>query len=125
MFMEVHSMDDRRRAQRFPLDLPLEVKWKELAGDHQEAATIRDISASGIYFLVDHDMKPDSKVEFYVKLQVEGAPGGGVLLHCIGSVVRVDPKEDDPEHLGVAARIDRYRFLRPGQSPEEVSPDEE
>lgn len=113
----MQSTDERRRAQRFPLALPLEVKWQENRGEVKEAATIRDISATGIYFLFDHDLPPESKVEFYVRLEVEGAPGGSVLLHCIGSVVRVEPVQGEPEHVGVAARIDRYRFLRPGEGP--------
>ena len=113
------TIDERRRAQRFPLDLPLEVKWRETSGDVQKPATLRDISASGIYFVVDRNLQPESKVEFYVRLHVEGAPAGGVLLHCVGSVVRVDPAATDPNRIGVAARIDRYRFLRPGEGPPE------
>ena len=111
------TTDERRRAQRFPLQLPLKVKWQEESADLAEPAALRDISASGVYFMVSHDLKPESKVEFYVRLKTEGSPSGGVLLHCVGSVVRVDSK--DKEQVGVAARIDRYRFLRPG----ELSPD--
>lgn len=110
--------EDRRRAQRFPLALPLEVKWQENAGAIQEPATIRDISATGVYFTFDRSLPMDSKVEFYVRLEVEGAPGGSVLLHCVGSVVRVEPTPQDPKRVGVGARIDRYRFLRPGEGPE-------
>lgn len=112
------STDERRRAQRFPLPLPLEVKWQENSGEVQQAATIHDISASGVYFFFDRGLPPDSKVEFYVRLEVEGAPGGSVLLHCLGSVVRVEPAPEDPNRVGVGARIDRYRFLRPGEGPE-------
>jgi hypothetical protein len=110
------TADDRRKAQRFPLELPLKVKWGENGEAAQEPGTVRDISASGVYFLLHHELKPESKVEFYIRLKVEGAPEGGVLLHCVGSVVRVESR--DPERIGVAARIDRYRFLRPGEAPE-------
>lgn len=111
------TTDERRRAQRFPLDLPLEVKWHEDTQELREPAKTRDISASGLYFMLDHQLEPNSKVEFYVRLQVEGAPGGGVMLHCVGSVVRVEPVVSDPNRVGVAARIERYRFLRPGEGP--------
>lgn len=114
------SGEERRRAQRFPLQLPLEVKWHETSGDIQKPATIRDISATGIYFLVDRDLQPESKVEFYVRLDVEGAPGGGVLLHCVGSVVRVEPVEEAAERVGIAARIERYRFVRPNEGAPET-----
>lgn len=116
--------DERRRARRFPLQLPLEVKWHETAGDIQKEATIRDISATGIYFLVDRDLAPESKVEFYVRLDVEGAPRGGVLLHCVGSVVRVEPTEEAADRVGIAARIERYRFVRPGEAPPETPSEE-
>ena len=106
--------DDRRRTQRFPLDLPLEVK----SGEQQKAATLQDISANGIFFMVDRDLQPESKVEFYVRLQIEGAPEG-VLLHCVGTVVRVVPNPAEPGKVGVGARIERYRFLRPGEAPAE------
>ena len=113
------TTDERRRAQRFPLHLPLKVKWQEETADWQEPAALRDISANGVYFMVSHDLKPDSKVEFYVRLKTEGSSNGGVLLHCVGSVVRVDPK--DNENVGVAARIDRYRFLRAGEAVSELT----
>lgn len=80
----------------------------------QEPGTIRDISANGVYFVLSRDLKPESRLEFSVRLNVEGAPRGGVLLQCVGSVVRVESKE--AQRIGVAARIERYRFLRPGHS---------
>jgi len=111
------TADERRRAQRFPLHLPLTLKWQEERGEVPEPATSQDISASGVYFLVSHDLKPESKVEFYVRL-TEGFENGGVMLHCVGSVVRVDSKESD--RLGIAVRIDRHRFMRPGEAPGEA-----
>ena len=118
------TTDERRRAQRFPLELPLEVKWQENGGVVQKLATMRDISASGIYFFLDRNVQPESKIEFYVRLQMEGTPGGGVLLHCVGSIVRVEPTKGDPNRIGVGVRIDRYRFLRPGEGPTEISVEE-
>jgi hypothetical protein len=78
----------------------------------EEAGAVRDISASGVYFKLSSTPTPESKLELYVRLNVEGAPAGGVLLHCVGTVLRIDSEEQ--EQVGVAARIDRYRFLRPG-----------
>lgn len=112
---------ERRRAQRFPLDLPLEVKYGANGEAVRKPAELQDISASGIYFMVDQSLEPDSKVEFYVRLQMENAPGGSVWLHCIGSVVRVEASPEDPAHVGVAARIDRYRFVRGDQVPSEFT----
>lgn len=116
------GVEEKRKAQRFPLDLPLQIKWQERSVELEKPATMQDISASGIFFLVDRKLEPDSKVEFYIRLQVEGAPEGGVLLHCVGSVVRVAPSEGAPGTVGVGARIDRYRFLRPGEWPADLRP---
>lgn len=109
------TASERRKAQRFPLQLPLQVGWRETEGSVQKSASIRDISANGIYFKLDSRLAEDSKVEFYVRLEIEGAPGGGVWLHCVGSIVRVEPEETGS--VGVGARIDRYRFLQPGEGP--------
>lgn len=109
------TTDERRRSQRFPLGLPFEVKWRDKTAEVQKPATLRDISATGVYFEVDSSMQPESKVEFYVHLQLEGGAEPGVLLHCVGSIVRVEPTEVDTSRVGVAARIDRYRFVRPGE----------
>jgi len=113
---------ERRRAQRFPLTLPLEVKLQEQSGEIRQPANVRDISATGVYFLLDRELQPASKVEFFVRLNIEGAPSGGVLLHCVGSIVRVERKDGD---VGVAARIDRYRFVRPGEGPLGTETEEE
>ncbi len=107
------TTEERRRSHRFPLDLPLKVKWSQEGEEGQEPGKVRDISANGVYFVFSHDLKPESKVEFYLRLKVEGAPEGGALLHCVGRVLRLDSRE--PERVGVAARIDRYRFLCPGE----------
>jgi len=101
---------ERRKAQRFPLRLPLEIKWQEPSGAARQPANIRNISAAGIYFLLDRELQLQSKVEFFVRLHVKGVPSGGVLLQCLGSIVRVERQDDQ---VGVAARIDRYRFVRP------------
>lgn len=113
---------ERRRAQRFPLSLPLEIKWQEPTGEARQPANIRDISATGIYFSLDRELQPESKLEFFVRLHVEGTPPGGVLLHCVGSIVRVERHDSK---VGIAARIDRYRFVRPGEGPLATESEEE
>lgn len=107
-----------RRKARFPLELPLTANWswsREGEGVHEQG-TVRDISANGVYFVLSRDLKPEvrpkGKLEFSVRLNVKGAPKGGVLLQCVGSVVRVESKEAG--RIGVAARIQRYRFVRLG-----------
>ena len=99
------------------------MKWREQASEQHKPALLQDISANGIFFLVDREMHPDSKVEFYVRLQIEGA-SEAVLLHCVGSVVRVVSSGEEHGKVGVGARMERYRFLRPGEMPIEAGPEE-
>jgi hypothetical protein len=106
---------ERRKAQRFPLQLPLQVRLPGPEAGGERGAAIRDISANGIYFQFDSKLEENSKVEFFVRLAIEGAPSGGVWLHCLGSIVRVEPT--GASNIGVGARIDRYRFLPPGETP--------
>jgi hypothetical protein len=75
---------ERRQAKRLPLNLPLRLKWSRRGAPVQELGTVRDISPVGVYFLLSHDLKPKGKLEFFVPLQLEGAPEGGVLMHCTG-----------------------------------------
>jgi hypothetical protein len=112
---------ERRKAQRFPLDLPLNVKWGKEGQEVEESGEVRDISASGVYFRLSSTPTPESKLELYVRLKMEGAPEGGVLLHCVGTVMRID--SEAAEQVGVAARIDRYRFLRPGAELAQAFPE--
>jgi len=76
--------------------------------------TVRDISASGVYFVFPPGLRRGDKVEFTVPLKIEGASAGGVLFQCAGRVVRVDSKGS--RGIGVAACIDRYRLLSPGDA---------
>jgi len=108
------ATEERRKAQRFPLDLSLKARWLREGEEVEDSGTVGDISANGVYFVLSHSLKLESQMEFYVPLSIEGASTGGVLLHCVGSVVRVEEK--GPERIGVAARIDRYRLLRPGET---------
>ncbi len=116
------ATEERRKAQRFPLDLSLKAKWLREGEEIEEFGTVGDISSNGVYFVVSHNLKRESQVELCVSLKIDGSTKGGVLLHCLGRVVRVDRKA--PERIGVAARIDRYRLLRHGGTDPSAFPEE-
>lgn len=98
-----------RAAQRFPLELPLEVTWKGTAGRQvKRSGTIRDISTKGVYFFTDQQPPIGVHPELFVRLPVEGAPGGGPVLRCRTNVLRVEPQ--GVRKVGVAARIENYQF---------------
>ena len=112
------STEEKRRNQRFPLELPLEVNWPDGEGSKAAETKLRDISSSGVYFYLPQNLDAEGKIEFYVRLHEPESSVPGIFLHCLGSVVRVDPQPEETEHsgqVGVAVRIDRYRFLRPDE----------
>ena len=122
--MTTAAFDERRQNQRFPLDLPLTVNWRDDNGEKRAETKVNNISSSGIYFRLPRKVDEKSKLEFYVRLRGRDVSGPGVLLHCLGSIVRMDPvgPAEGKADLGVAVHIDSYRFLRPddkmpGNSP--------
>ena len=116
--MKKTAGDEQRQHQRFPLKLPLEITIPGEKGTQPTEADMRDISSSGVYFYLPKSLNEQGKVEFYVRLQGGESSGPGVFLHCLGSIIRVDPnvgQTENAEMVGVAVHIDRYRFLRPDE----------
>jgi hypothetical protein len=116
--MKKTTGDERRQNQRFPLKLPLKLNMPGEEGAQPTEADMLDISSSGVYFYLPKSLDEQAKIEFYVRLQGGEATGPGVFLHCLGSIIRVDPnagKTETAEMVGVAVHIDRYRFLRPDE----------
>ena len=93
-----------RCAVRFPLTLPVVLSTGE---DDTEART-RNVSASGVLFSLDRDLRVGSDVRFSMRMPREtlGSPQD-VVVHCNGRVVRCSSSHN--EHLA-AATIDEYRF---------------
>ena len=79
------SMDKQRpldalqeRAQRMAVEFP--VKWAQGQG------VSRDISATGMYFVMDQDCQPGSMIDLNIELDT---PAGALTLQCQGEVRRV------------------------------------
>ena len=116
--MKKTAGDEQRQNQRFPLKLPLEITIPGEKGTQPTKADMRDISSSGVYFYLPKSLDEQGKVEFYIRLQGKESVGPGVFLHCLGSIIRVDPdvgQTENAEMVGVAVHIDHYRFLRPDE----------
>jgi hypothetical protein len=80
------------------------------AGEEEGAvdAFTRNISASGVLFALDRDLKVGADIRFSMCMPhtVLGSPND-VMVHCKGRVVRCSSSHN--EHLA-AATIDDYRF---------------
>jgi len=96
---------EMRSAVRFPLHLPIQVK-----GDRLYEAEMRDISAGGVLFNVNSELKVGSSIEFTVLLPA-GSLGvdTDVRVSCHGRIARTYHEGEQPV---VAAVIDEYKFER-------------
>ena len=102
---------DKRRAQRFPIELPVALTIKQSEGEGTAVKT-KDISSSGIYFEFSAPIDVGSSLEFILTLPGEITQGKAVKVKCRGKVVRVDQGALDGNAVGLAATIERYEFVR-------------
>lgn len=105
------NTSDKRRARRFPMNLPAMIKGEEIEEDPQENKTC-NVSSRGVYLECASPLDVGMTLEFVLTLPVRGTKGRPVRIKCVGQVVRVDQAESEGKPLGVAATIERYEFLR-------------
>ncbi len=105
------NASDKRRARRFPMNLPVRIKT-EGQGDHEAAVQTKDISSSGIYFEFSTPLDLGTPLEFVLTLPEEITKGNAVQIRCMGKVVRVIRGDKNEASIGIAATIERYEFLR-------------
>lgn len=102
---------EQRNTRRFALQLPVSVKYVEGSGQ-EAAAQTRDVSARGVFFYMDSNVKVGSDLEFTLTLPSEITLTDSIRVRCKGKVVRVEDKGS--ERIGVAAAIDQYDFISEG-----------
>ena len=106
------KVNDKRRAQRFPITLPINLKVEKLGGEEIEVIQTRDVSSGGIYFEYESHLEVGTLLEFVLTLPGEFTKGNSVRIRCMGKVVRVDKTSEQDNHVGIAATIERYEFVR-------------
>src|SRR6185369_10927083 len=84
-------MNDRRKAERFPLTLPIEL-------GHTRSVTT-DFSGLGVFFSSDEPFDVDSEIEFLLRVP------DAVNVRCKGHIVRVNHMGG---RYGVAATIEDF-----------------
>jgi hypothetical protein len=103
------EVQDKRSIRRFALQLPVTVTAK--SGKQLElVAESRDVSSHGICFLCDAELERNSTIEFTVTLPKEVTMTEPISVHCSGTVVRVE-KRNEGGKFAVAAAIDNYEFV--------------
>jgi len=99
---------EKRVTRRFPLRLPVSVRYGENPEEHR--AQTRDVSARGICFFVDSAIQAGSPIEFTLTLPPEITLTESIRVRCKGHVVRVEGG-DPAGKMAVAAKIEEYEFL--------------
>ena len=103
---------EKRRAKRFPMRLPVAVKVEPGKSGKQVVET-RDVSSSGVYFEFGGPLEVGAALEFLLTLPEPITKSSPVRIRCIGKIVRVDKAPAiGSGHVGVAATIERYEFVR-------------
>ena len=99
------SRQEVRCAVRFPLALPVVLS----SGKGEFAALTRNISASGVLFELDHQLKAGLDIHFSLRMPsaILGTPHD-VLVDCRGRVVRCSMSQTQ---YVAAATIDDYQFV--------------
>jgi hypothetical protein len=98
------AQDERRKKQRFPLELPVVVslnRGSEIRG------VSRDVSSAGVFFYVDDWPLAASSIQFKMILPREITQSENMRAACIGRVVRVE-RGSETARTGIAATIDSY-----------------
>jgi len=105
---------ERRRSRRYDIALPVEVRTPVAGGPARETrGETKDISARGLYFVIDQDLTPGSELEFTLVLPREITGESEVLVRAQGRVIRVIPQTDGgANRIGVAAMIEKYEMVR-------------
>ncbi len=110
-------MENRRGSNRFALQLPVQVRATSPAWSSRIAATTRDISRTGLYFVSAQKFDAGNAVEVLVTLPQRILPHGEARVRCTGRVLRVDAVPaaagGAQPMQGVAASIEGYDFLSP------------
>ena len=94
--------------RRFAMHLPALIRR---ADRFQEFITETiNISARGVFFYIDGEIAPQTRIEVTLTLPSEVTVSDSVRVRFAGRVVRVESGQGP--RIGIAAAIDEYEFLR-------------
>ena len=101
---------ERRVTERFPLSLPMTVRWMTPSGMAEAQTKSEDVSSRGIYFCLSKRIEDGSPVEVVMTLPNEITSVGRMHVCCTGRVHRTEVIELN--RIGVAVQLEHYEFLR-------------
>ena len=115
LFIEM-PQTDQRKSKRFDLRLPLELV-RSGASTIGRVTETRNLSSGGVLFASESQLPVGEQIEYFITLPT-GRTAGGVRLHCLGTIVRLEPRavartaREKERPFNVAATMERYEFVR-------------
>ncbi len=106
------AITERRRRMRYPLKLAVSVRPSGVSAAGEILAECRDVSSQGVYFFLEEPLKSGTQLEIMLTLPPEITRGDPVRVRCEARVQRTENIRKG--RVGIAAKIERYRFL-PGK----------
>ena len=102
---------DQRRAQRYNLELPLEIV--RLGGKPvSRTEQTRNISSGGVCFVSPAGAEVGGRIEYLITLHASNPP---VKIRCMGTVLRSFRPVGFSSQYEVACTMERYSFVRFGE----------
>lgn len=98
---------EQRRAQRYKLQLPLQILQVNEERLNRTEKT-RDISSGGVCFTSQDQVDVGGRIEYVITLSGRTPP---VRIRCLGKVLRSRSSEVDSE-FEIAVTMERYSFVR-------------
>ena len=107
-------MNERRNTRRYELAFPISLRLGQGAPLQPREGVTRDVSARGLFFVVDADLAVGSNLEFILTLPTSVTQSTDVQVRARGKVVRIErPRlETEEVRVGVAAVIESYDIIR-------------
>jgi len=100
---------ERRRAERFNVELPLIVRWTEGPKQREAHTVTQDISSGGVYFFLPDGIPEGTAVEVEMTVPTQITRGAPKRVLCQGRIRRCELKAG--ERAGMGTAIEKYEFL--------------
>ncbi len=112
--VRMHDLaSDRRNFQRVLIEAPVDVDWAD-GSQRRARGRSRNVTAEGIFFLMDTEIEETSRVELRLHLPSRGALDGDVVFWCVGRVVRTERLDGK---IGVAVALDEVKIAPARNAP--------
>ncbi len=100
--------EDKRRAKRFTMRLPIQVSFGS-GILHELTGVTRDVGAGGVYFYLDTPLSTGTDIEYVVTLPRELVLMDRVQVRYRGRVVRTEAVPG--EQIGIAAASTYFEYV--------------